>query len=56
MRAIERDRAEVSVAPLRPRALLGDRAPMRPELAGRVAGSTATKVADKIAAGQTDKR
>ena len=27
-----------------------------PELAGRVAGGTATKVADKIAAGQTDKR
>ena len=55
VRAIERDRAEVSIAPLRTRVLsaIGANAP---ELAGRVAGSTATKVADKIAAGQADKR
>ncbi len=55
VRAIERDRAEVSVAPLRTRVLsaIGANAP---ELAGRVAGSTATKVADRIAAGQADKR
>ena len=54
-RAIERDRAEVAVAPLRTRVLsaIGANAP---ELAGRVAGSTATKVADRIAAGQADKR
>jgi short-subunit dehydrogenase len=55
VRAIERDRAEVSVAPMRARALSAIAA-NAPELAGRVAGSTATKVADEIAAGQTDKR
>ncbi len=55
VRAIERDRGEVSVAPLRARALSAIAA-NAPELAGRVAGSTATKVADKIASGQTDKR
>jgi short-subunit dehydrogenase len=55
VRAIERDRAEVSVAPLRARALSAIAA-NAPELAGRVAGGTATKVADEIAAGQTDKR
>jgi short-subunit dehydrogenase len=55
VRAIERDRAEVSVAPLRARALSAIAA-NAPELAGRVAGGTATKVADKIASGQTDKR
>jgi short-subunit dehydrogenase len=55
VRAIERDRAEVSVAPLRARALSAIAA-NAPELAGRVAGETATKVADEVAAGQTDKR
>lgn len=55
VRAIERDRAEVPVAPLRARALSAIAA-NAPELAGRVAGSTATKVADEIASGQTDKR
>lgn len=53
--AIERNRSEVTVAPLRQRALgrLGANAP---ELSGRFAGNLATKVADEIAAGQTDKR
>ena len=55
VRAIERDRAEVAVAPLRARALSAIAA-NAPELAGRVAGGTATKVADEVAAGQTDKR
>ena len=53
--AIERNRAEVSVAPLRARALSAIAA-NAPELAGRVAGQVATKVADEVAAGQTDKR
>jgi len=55
VRAIERDRAEVSVAPLRAKALSAIAA-NAPELAGRVAGSTATKVAEEIASGQTHKR
>lgn len=55
VRAIERDRAEVSVAPLRTRAL-SVIAANAPELAGRVAGGTATKIADEVAAGQTHKR
>jgi short-subunit dehydrogenase len=55
VRAIERNRAEVSVAPIRQRALsaIGANAP---ELSGRLAGGTATKVAEGIARGQTDKR
>ena len=53
--AIERDRGEVTVAPLRQRAL-GNLAHTMPELSGRIAGSFAARVADKIAAGQTDKR
>ncbi len=53
--AIERDRSEVTVAPLRQRAL-GRIALNAPELSGRVAGRTATKVADEVAKGQTDKR
>ena len=55
MRAIEHDRGEITVAPLRQRALSAIAA-NAPELAGRVAGGTATKVADEIASGQTDKR
>ena len=53
--AIERDLSEVTVAPLRQRALgrLGANAP---ELSGRLAGNLATKVADEIASGQTEKR
>ena len=55
LRAIEHDRAEVSVAPLRQRALSAIAA-NAPELAGRVAGTKAAKVAERIAAGQTEKR
>jgi hypothetical protein len=53
--AIEHDRGEITVAPLRQR-LLSRIAVNAPELSGRVAGDTATRVADEIAAGQTDKR
>jgi short-subunit dehydrogenase len=55
VRAIERNRGEVSVAPIRQRALTA-MAANAPELSGRVAGGTATKVAEGIASGQTDKR
>jgi len=53
--AIERDRGEITVAPLRQRALARV-AVNAPELSGRIAGRAAAKVADEIAAGQTDKR
>ena len=53
--AIERDRGEVTVAPLRQRAL-GRLGATAPELSGRLAGNLATRVADEIAAGQTEKR
>jgi short-subunit dehydrogenase len=53
--AIERNRAEISVAPRRQRAV-ARLAMMAPELSGRVAGRQAAKVADEIARGQTDKR
>lgn len=55
VRAIERNRSEITVAPLRQRALgwMGSHAP---ELSGRIAGKTATRVADEIARGQTGKR
>jgi len=55
VRAIERDKSEISVAPLRQRALARF-AMMTPEFSGRLAGSAATKAADAIASGQTDKR
>jgi short-subunit dehydrogenase len=55
VRAIERNRGEMSVAPIRQRALSA-MAANAPEISGRVAGSTAAKVADEIASGQTDKR
>jgi len=55
VRAIERDKSEISVAPLRQRALARF-AMMAPEISGRFAGSTALKAADAIASGQTDKR
>jgi len=54
-RAIERDRGEISVAPLRQR-LMSRIAVNAPELSGRVAGDVAARVADEIAAGQTEKR
>jgi short-subunit dehydrogenase len=53
--AIERNRSEVTVAPLRQRAL-SRFAINAPELSGRIAGEMATRVADEIARGQTDKR
>lgn len=49
------DKSEISVAPLRQRALARF-AMMAPEISGRLAGSAAMKVADSIAEGQTDKR
>jgi short-subunit dehydrogenase len=55
VRAIERDKPEISVAPLRQRALARF-AMLAPEISGRLAGSVALKAADAIAAGQTDKR
>jgi short-subunit dehydrogenase len=55
VRAIERNRSEIEVAPLRQRAL-GRIALNAPELSGKLAGSMATKVADEIARGQIDKR
>ena len=53
--AIERDRGEIRVAPLRQRAL-GKIGMVAPELSARVAGRKATEVADEIARGQADKR
>jgi short-subunit dehydrogenase len=55
VRAIERDRREITVAPLRQRALARI-AINAPEFSGRVAGGLAARVADEIARGQTDKR
>jgi short-subunit dehydrogenase len=55
VRAIERDKSEISVAPLRQRALARF-AMMAPEISGRLASSAATKAADAIAEGQTEKR
>lgn len=53
--AIERNRGEVTVAPLRQRALARFAA-NAPEVASRLAGGVAAKTADQIAAGQIDKR
>ncbi len=55
VRAIERDRREITVAPLRQRALTRI-AINAPELSSRVAGGLASRVADEIARGQLDKR
>jgi hypothetical protein len=55
VQAIEHDKLEISVAPLRQRALARF-ARMAPEFSGRLAGAAATKAADAIASGQTDKR
>lgn len=53
--AIERNRGEVTVAPLRQRALARFAA-NAPEVASRLAGGVAARAADQIAAGQIDKR
>ena len=55
VRAIERDKGEITVAPLRQRAL-SRIAMTAPELSSRVAGRKAAEVADEIAGGQRDKR
>ncbi|MBP1822560.1 short-subunit dehydrogenase [Mycobacterium sp. OAE908] len=55
VRAIEHDRSEISVAPLRQR-VLARLAMMAPEISGRLAGAAATKAADAVASGQTEKR
>jgi len=55
VRAIEHDRSEISVAPLRQR-FLARLSMMSPEISGRLAGSAATKAADAVASGQTEKR
>jgi short-subunit dehydrogenase len=53
--AIEHNRGEVTVAPLRQR-VLARFAVNAPELSSRLAGDIAAKAGDEIAAGQTDKR
>jgi short-subunit dehydrogenase len=53
--AIERNRAEVQVAPLTLRLVAGI-AHRRPHLAARITGRRAGKVADRVVDGQTDKR
>ena len=53
--AIERNRGEITVAPLQARVLAAFAA-NAPELASRLAGGVATRVADEIAMGQTEKR
>lgn len=53
--AIERNRGEVTAAPLRQR-LLARFAANAPEVSSRLAGGVAAKAADEIAAGQTHKR
>ena len=55
VRAIEHNKSEISVAPVRQRALARF-AMLVPEISGRLAGSVAAKAADSVAAGQTDKR
>jgi short-subunit dehydrogenase len=54
-RAVEQDRAEVEVAPLRLR-MLANFAARRPALAGKVAGGAASKAGDELARGQASKR
>jgi short-subunit dehydrogenase len=53
--AIERNRSEVTVAPLRQR-LLARFAANAPEVSSRLAGGVAAKAADEVAAGQAHKR
>jgi short-subunit dehydrogenase len=55
VRAIERNKSEISVAPVRQRALARF-AMLAPEISGRLVGSVAAKAADAVAWGQTDKR
>ncbi len=55
VRAIEHNKSEISVAPVRQRALARF-AMLAPEISGRLAGSVAAKAADAIAEGQKEKR
>jgi short-subunit dehydrogenase len=55
VKAIKHNRGEITVAPLRQRALARI-AINAPELSGRVAGQLAARVADEVARGQTHKR
>jgi short-subunit dehydrogenase len=55
VRAIEHNKSEISVAPMRQRALARF-AMFAPELSGRVVGAAATRAADEIAQGQANKR
>jgi short-subunit dehydrogenase len=55
VRAIERDKSEIRVAPPHQRAFARF-AMMAPEISGRIAGSAAAKAADAVVAGQTEKR
>jgi short-subunit dehydrogenase len=55
VRAIERNKSEITVAPLRQRAFARF-AMFAPEISGRIANPTAAKAADEVAAGQADKR
>jgi short-subunit dehydrogenase len=54
-RAVEDDRAEVEIAPLRLR-MLANFAARRPALAAKFAGGAASKAGDELARGQADKR
>jgi short-subunit dehydrogenase len=55
VRAIERDKSEIRVAPPQQRAF-ARLAMMAPEISGRIGGSAAAKAADAVVAGQADKR
>jgi short-subunit dehydrogenase len=55
VRAIERDKSEISVAPSRQR-VMARFAMLAPEISGRIASSAASKAADAVAEGQTEKR
>jgi short-subunit dehydrogenase len=55
MRAIERDKSEISVGPPQQRALARF-AMMAPEISGRIGGSASAKAADEIVAGQLENR
>jgi short-subunit dehydrogenase len=55
VRAIEQDKSEICVAPVRQRALARF-AMLAPEIFGRVSGSVTAKTMDAVAAGQRDKR
>jgi short-subunit dehydrogenase len=55
VRAIERNKSEIRVAPVHQRAFARF-AMMAPEISGRILGSAAAKTADAVAAGQTEMR